>query len=1159
MPKPLEILNATIHNEDKDKRLLEFDGNIKGKPAKILFDTGATHNFISESYCAKHDIKYDSATSVEIQLATVGTKTVTKNKATVDIGFDKHKDQVTCYVINIGTADIIIGMEWFRERKPTIDWTPPYKISFAEEDSASEIDDGDEPLLSCLQVKRAFRKPENRMFLAVVRTFEPEGQKVKKVYLKVKGNVQKLLKRYRHIFRETLPENLPPKRYIDHKIELVDGAKPPSRPPYRLSNKELQEMREQLDALLQRQHIRPSKSPYGAPVLFVYKPGKKPRMCMDYRALNKLTIKNNYPLPRIDDLFDRLQGVKFFTKIDFTSGYHQIRISEEDVPKTAFRTRYGHFEFLVLPFGLCNAPATFQNLMHDIFWEHLDKFIIIYLDDIIIYSKTEEEHLEHLQIVFNLIEKNELYVHPDKCEFMVDTVEFLGHIVSTTGIAMDPKKIQAIVDWPTLQNRQDVMSFLGLANYYRKYIQGFSQIAAPISNLLKKKAPFVWGNEEQTAFDTLKRVITEGPILRLPDPDLSFVVTTDASDKAVGAVLTQRSQDTNFDHPVAFHSRKMKPSEMNYAPWAKELLAIVDALKVWRQYLDGQRFTIVTDHQALVHFNTQPKMSRHQARWLELMQEFDYDLIYKPGTTNRVADPLSRRPDMLNTVSIANVSDTEKDKYQAGYVEDSYLKDLYQYLTKQADIEVSGKTIEVPKELHPKVKHYQLRDGLLYFSVHGLNFARLVVPEVQSLRNEILHDNHDVPLAGHQGYDRTYELIQRDYYWLNMAKDIREYVLTCDLCQRNKGSNHKSYGLLKPLPIPDRNWEQISIDFIVSLPMTTDGYDAIMVCVDRLSKMAHFIATHTTDDAEAVSKLYMAHVFRLHGLPKVIVSDRDPKFTGHFWKCLQALLGTKLGLSTAYHPQTDGQTERVNRTLEQMLRAYVNYRQDNWKELLPMVEFAYNNSMQISTKRTPFEVNYGFHPTKPGPKLLTHCPTANDVKTTIDNTLKEVQDHIAAAQISQAKNANKDRMVPPFKLGDEVLVSADHLHGDWDKQRPSRKMRNKKLGPFEIIRVVSDAAYELQLPPNIHAHPVINASDLEKYRENPEKYDTREFSRPEPEIVQDQVEYEVEYIADERIHNNRQEYLVKWKGYPECESTWEKEKDLGNAKEAIKIYNAGQK
>ena len=1099
-------------------------------------------------------------------MATEGTTTTAQTRAIIELQVGDYTEMITGYVIDIKAYDVIMGMYWFRAKKPVIQWTPPYEMEIQgikgeafrltnlNEDNTKEDDEEDpEPMLSCLQVKRAFRKKGTQLWVAFLKDITPVKKKSPDIFTTATGKLKSLLEQYRSLFAAKLPNKLPPKRNIDHKIELIEGAQPPSRAPYRLSNKELEEMQRELNELLAINHIRRSKSPYGAPVLFVHRPDKKPRMCMDYRALNKLTIKNNYPLPRIDDLFDRLQGVKVMSKIDFTAGYHQVRIAERDIDKTAFRTRYGHFEWLVLPFGLCNAPATFQGLMHDIFWEYLDQFVIIYLDDIIVYSKSEEEHLQHLQIVFDIVQKHELYLHPDKCEFFVPEVEFLGHIISTTGISMDPKKVQAIVDWPILQNRHDVMSFLGLANYYRKFIESFSHIVAPISNLLQKKAPFTWGTNEAKAFSDIKKAITQGPILRLPDPDLPFTVTTDASDKAIGAVITQRMLDTNFDHPIAFHSRKMKPSELNYPAWAKELLAIVDALKTWRHYLDGQKFTIVTDHQALVHFNTQPKMSRHQARWLELMQEFDYDLIYKPGTTNRVADPLSRQSSTLNTISIAAIPEETLEEYRAGYKKDIYFQNVYEFLTKKLrtpEVEV----LEIPKELHPKIKHYQIRDGLLYFSVHGLSFVRLVVPDVLKLKEDILHDNHDIPLAGHQGYDRTYELIQRDYYWRNMAKNIREYVLSCDLCQRNKASNHLSYGLLKPLPIPDRNWEQVSIDFIVKLPLTPDGFDAITVCVDRLSKMAHFIASHTTDNALVVSQLYLEHIFRLHGLPKVIVSDRDPKFTGHFWKSLQTLLGTKLGLSTSYHPQTDGQTERVNRTLEQMLRAFVNYQQNNWKELLPLVEFAYNNSQQASTKRTPFEINYGFHPVKPGPRLLTHCPAANDVKITIDTTLKEVQDHIAAAQISQAEYANKTRSIPPFQLGDKVLVNADNILQDWDKQRPTRKLDNDKLGPFEIIRVISDTSYELKLPPKLQINPVFHASKLEKYVENPSKYKTRSYTRPEPELVNEQDEYEVESIIDKRIHRKKTEYLVKWKQYPDYESTWEPLTNLQNAKAAISAF-----
>jgi hypothetical protein len=796
--------------------------------------------------------------------------------------------------------------------------------------------------------------------------------------------------------------------------------------------------------------------------------------------------------------------------------------------------------------------------MHDLFWECLDKFVIIYLDDIIIYSDTEEDHLSHLQTVFEIIKQNELYIHPDKCEFLVEQVEFLGHVITPNGIAMDSKKIQAIVEWPVLQSKQDILRFLGLAGYYRRFINMYSDIAAPLTELLKKKKPFEWAIPQQTAFNRIKEAIASEPIVRLPNPELEFTVTTDASDTAVGAVLTQRFPDTNFDHPIAFHSRKMKESELNYPPWAKELLAIVDALRTWRVYLDGQKFKIVTDHQALVHFNTQPKMSRHQARWLELMQEFDYELIYKPGTTNRVADPLSRPPAVeVNVISVMNLPQTLVDKYKASYQNDKYYQHLYQFLiNKEKDT-----SIETPKELLPKAKHFQLRDSLLYFTVHGLDYSRLVVPDDKELRYMILHDNHDTVISGHLGYDKTYELIQREYYWLNMTKDIQEYVFTCDQCQRNKSSNHKSYGLLKSLPIPERNWEQIAIDFIVRLPKTSDGYDAIMVCIDRLSKMAHFIPGHTTDDAKTVSKLYLEHVFRLHGLPKVIVSDRDSRFTGHFWKNLHQLLGTKLAMSTAYHPQTDGQTERTNRTLEQMLRAFVNYRQDNWKELLPLIEFAYNNSHQATTKRTPFEVNYGFHPHRPGPQLLTACPASNEFKLSIDNLLKEAQDQIARGQISQAEYANRSRTSPPFKLHDKVLVIADHILQDYDKERPTRKLGNKKLGPFEIIRVVSDVAYKLNLPSNLHINPVFHASQLERYLSNSKDYPQRQHSRPVSLEISDKSdsEYEVEKILDKRKRRNRIEYLVNWKNYPDYESTWEPEGHLKNARHKIKLYEQKQR
>lgn len=1121
---------------------------LNNKPATILFDTGASSSFISLTFVNTHRIPTTENPQKIVHTAANGGAIISTASTVVNLEFDKYKRRVQLLVANTGSCDCIMGMNWFEYEEPSIHWSNPRTMSIQNEGSQTEIYDTENTIevtksaeISVLQFKTAVRKKDSEVYLTLL--YPTKEAKPKK--LNVTDKIRKLLDQFSNIFSDKLPDKLPPSRSVDHKIELLPDAKPPSRPPYRLSYKELRELKTQLEHLLATNKIRPSKSPYGAPVLFVKKKNGDLRLCVDYRALNKLTIKNNYPLPRIDDCFDRLVGMKYFSKLDFTSGYHQCRIAEEDIHKTAFRTRYGHYEFRVLPFGLCNAPATFQRLMHDIFWEFLDKFVVIYLDDIIVYSKTEDEHLQHLQQVFEVIQRHELYIQPEKCAFFTERIDFLGHFISAEGIEMDPKKVEAVKDWPIPKTRKEVMSFLGLANYYRRFIKGFSAIVKPISDLLSKKVNWNWTNIEEQAFHDIKTAMTTAPILQLPNPELPFTVTTDASDYAVGAVLTQKFPDTKFDHPIAYHSRKLKPSEVNYPAWAKELLAIVEALRIWRFYLDGQKFTIITDHQALTHFNNQPKLSRHQARWLEVMQEFDYDLVYKPGTTNRVADPLSRRPHTVNTIHHLEIDRDRQKKLKEGYKADKAYNVLYEAFINGTDI---------PKELKPKAKHYKLLDELLYFTPNGTTFDRLVVPKFKNLQEEILHDHHDIPTAGHLGLDKTYETIQRQYYWGGMFQTIAKYVRSCDVCQRNKPRQHSSYGLLQPLPIPTRNWEQISMDFIVQLPQTKTGFDAVLVCVDRLSNMVHCIPTTTTVTAEEVSKLYVNNIFRLHGLPTVIVSDRDPKFVGHFWKAFHKILGTKLSLSTAHHPQTDGQTERANRTLEQILRCFVNYRQDNWDELLPLVEYGYNNHTNASTKRTPFETNYGFHPTSPGDQLiLTNVPAANDNTVSINNIMKEVQDKMAEAQTRQATLANRSREEVEFKVGELVLVNADHIMEDWEKSRPTRKLGPRKIGPFKVNKIISEVAYQVELPPGIKVHPVFHVSLLEKYHENPPEFPQREFPRPPPILTDNDLppEFEVESVLDKREHRGKTQYLIKWKGYPLRESTWEQETNLQNAQEAL--------
>ncbi|GJZ78039.1 putative reverse transcriptase domain-containing protein, partial [Tanacetum coccineum] len=440
-------------------------------------------------------------------------------------------------------------------------------------------------------------------------------------------------------FPEVFPKDLsglPPTRQVEFQIDLVPGAAPVARAPYQLAPSEMKELSEQLKELSDKGFIRPSSSPWGAPVLFVKKKDGSFRMCIDYQELNKLTVKNRYPLPIIDDLIDQLQGSSVYSKIDLRLGYHQLRVREEDIPKTAFRTRYDHYEFQVMPFGLTNAPAIFMDLMNRVCKPYLDKFVIVFIDDILIYSKNKKEHKEHLKQILELLNKEELYAKFSKCEFWIPKVQFLGHVIDSEGIHMDPAKIESIKDWTSPKSPTEICQFLGLAGYYRRFIEGFSKIAKPMAKLTQKKVKFVWGDKQEAAFQLLKQKLCSAPILALPEGSEDFIAYCDASKKGLGAVLMQREK------VISYASRQLKIHEKNYTTHDLELGAVVFALKIWRHYLYGTKCTVFTDHKSLQHILDQKELNMRQRRWLELFSDYDCDIRYHPGKANVVADALSR-------------------------------------------------------------------------------------------------------------------------------------------------------------------------------------------------------------------------------------------------------------------------------------------------------------------------------------------------------------------------------------------------------------------------------------------------------------------------------------------------------------------------------------
>jgi len=526
-----------------------------------------------------------------------------------------------------------------------------------------------------------------------------------------------------------------------------------------------------------------------------------------------------------------------------------------------------------------------------------------------------------------------LYAKLSKCDFYKEEIQYLGHVISKEGIAVDPEKIKTILEWPVPKDVADIRSFMGLAGYYRRFVEGFSRVAYPITSLQKKGRSFKWSSECQQSFEKLKQLLTSALVLSIADPNKDYVVCTDASGEGVGGVLMQEGR------VIAYESRKLKEHEQKYSAYDLELAVVIHALKMWRHYLLGRKFLLLTDHHSLTNYFSQPTLNARQARWADFLSGFDFDIKHLKGKENRVADALSRKVHCLYEITFSKWENSLQEMMKTAASQDAE----YQRLKQQ--VPLSSK--ESPQE-------YEIsKDGMLLYR------KRLVVPNDNNLKNLILNEFHTSHYAGHPGYQKMLTALRKEYYWPGMKKHVAEYLARCLECQQIKTEHQHPAGLLQPLPIPEWKWEIISMDFITGLPKTKRNNDSIMVVVDKLSKAAHFIPVQSTYRAVQIAHIFMQNVFRLHGLPKTIISDRDVKFTSAFWRALFAELGTQLNFSTAYHPQTDGQTERVNQMVEDMLRACVMQKPTQWEDYLHLVEFTYNNGYHTSIQMSPFEVLYG--------------------------------------------------------------------------------------------------------------------------------------------------------------------------------------------------------
>ncbi|GJR56611.1 putative reverse transcriptase domain-containing protein [Tanacetum coccineum] len=909
--------------------------------ASILFDTGADRSFISTAFSSLINITPTPLeNSYDVELADgkiVGIDTIIRG---CTLNFLDHPFNIDLMPVELGSFDVIIGMDWLRRCHAVIVCDEKLvQVPYGNETltfCGNESSNGRESRLTVISCSKAqeYMAKGCQVFLAQISAKKEEdkseGKQIKDV---------PIVRDFPEVFPEDLP-GLPPARPVEFQIDLIPGAAPVARAPYRLAPSEMKELSEQLQELSDKGFIRPSSSPWGAPVLFVKKKDGSFRMCIDYRELNKLTVKNRYPLPRIDDLFDQLQGSSIYSKIDLRSGYHQLRVREQDIPKTAFRTRYSHYEFQVIPFGLTNAPTVFMDL--------------------------------------------------------VNRVQFLGHVIDSRGIHVDPAKIESIKDWASPKTPMEIRQFLGLADYYRRFIKGFSKIAKSMTKLTQKGFKFDWGEKEENAFQLIKQKLCSAPILALPEGSEDFVVYCDASYKGLGVVLMQREK------VIVYASRQLKDHEKNYTTHDLELRSVVFALKIWRHYLYRTKCTMFTDYKSLQHILDQKELNMRQRLWLELLSDYDCDIRYHPRKANVVADALSRKEQieplrvraLVMTIGLNLPKRILEAQIEALKTENLVNEDVGGMIRK-----------DIPKErLEPHA------EGTL--CLHGKSW----LPCYEDLRSVIMHESRKSKYSIHPGSEKIYQDVKKLYWWPNIKADITTYVSKCLTCVRIKAEHQRQSGLLAEIP----EWKE-------------------------------------NDPLDKLARLYLNRIVARHGIPVSIICDRDGRFTSNFWKSFQKALGTDISMSTAYHPETDGHSER---TIQITRTCYA----------------------------APYEALYGRKCRSPvcwaevgeaqltGPELIQ--------ETTEKIVL--IKQRMQAAQDRQKSYTDRKRKPMEYEVGDRVMLKVSPWKGVVRFGKRG-KLNPRYVGPFKVLAKVGKVAYKLELPQELsRVHHTFHVSNLKKcYADEP--------------------------------------------------------------------------
>ena len=925
------------------------------------------------------------------------------------------------------------------------------------------------------------------------------------------------------------PPDLPRDGLETMMITLKDPTKLPVTRVYPVPKKFVAPFQELIQVHLDAGRIHPSTAGHASPSFLVTKkdPNALPRMVIDYRTLNANVVRDRTPLPRADDVLDMCLAAKFWGILDMTNSFFQTRSHPSIRHLTAFTTPFGQFEWDVMPMGFCNSPAIHQRRMYTALGPLIGRICHVYLDDIIIWSQTLEEHKINVCKVLEALHKHDLYALPKKTKLFAKQVHFLGHRISCQGLSADPKKITKITKWPTPQSATDVRSFLGLVQYLRKFVKhlaSFSAVLTPLTSKEAEAAPFVWTREHQAAFAGIKTVITSLPCLTTIDYNSSdpIYVTTDASGFGIGAILSQ-GPTWETSNPVAYESRQMIPAKQNYPTHEQELLAVVYALKKWRVHLLGVNFEVRTDHDTLKSLFKQKDLSRHQICWVEFLSEYDMTIIFVPGRLNGGADALSRYPferDIELTVQHMNVHSITTIT-----MDSKLIRQIWQgYRTNHYFIQFCNNLSSLPGARRV--------NRLLYTG------DRLCIPDVPEVRAQLLLDAHEA--LGHFGSAKLAASMRASFFWPTMVKDCKQYVKTCDSCQRHKSTTQAPAGPLHSLPIPQQRFSHIAIDFVGPF-VKSDNFDYMMTITCRLTGRVAVIPTVKTLDAKACARLFHHHWVRHFGLPSQIVSNRDKLFTSKFWRSLMKLMGIKQKMSTAFHPQTDGRSKVTNKTVIQSLCAHVDRRQAGWAAKCDLVEHNINSTVHQSTGKTPFELTLGFNPrllpaTSAVPFAEIDVPASVEFFQELQRDIDEARDAILTAQTRQAQQANKHRRAEvKYKVDDLVMRSTKNYRAQF-KDSSKATTRSAKLmprydGPWKVLEARPETStYVLDIPGS-SAYSTYHGDQLKPYHANDEAlFPGRTHTRPGPAIHvdgQDEKDvYTVDSIVDERWFHGKREFFI---------------------------------